>query len=143
MGFFDMHSDDMCERDQQNIRRLNIWWCIWAFSWATALVVLGPDESTEGKVAVWKWVFVGLPLFLSIFAVRAYVKFLKEADELIKRIHLEALALGCGAGIIVGTGFGLLAQVLGHNEDAAALIWLSILLGYTSGLYRASRKYNV
>jgi len=89
------------------------------------------------------WVLVILPILIGLIAVRAYVKFLLEADELIKKMHLEALAFGCGAGLIVGTGFGLFGQLLGRNEDAGAYMWIAILAGFSIGLYRASRRYYV
>jgi hypothetical protein len=106
-------------------------------------MILGPDESEEAQVALWQWVLVILPLGIGVFAVRAYLHFLKEADEMIRQIHLGALALGCTLGIIVGTGLGLFAQVPGSFEDAGPFIWMAIVAGYSIGMIRASRKLDV
>ena len=143
MKLFESSSDGMCERDRKNNKQVNIWWTAWAFAFITAILVLGPGESDESQIAIWQWVLVVLPLAVGVFAVRAYLRFLHEADEMIRQIHLGALAMGCASGLIVGTGFGLFAQVLSHIEDAGAFIWMSIVMGYSFGMMRASRKLDV
>ena len=134
-----MQAEELCERDRLNMKRFSFWWVIWVCAFGVATVLL-PSSKLP---VILSWTLAALPLVLGFFAVRSYVYFLKQADELIQKIHLEALALGCGSGLIVGTALGLLAQVVGHNEDAGAFIWLSILAGYVFGLTRAQRRYRV
>jgi hypothetical protein len=106
----------MCERDRLNVAKFKTWAGAFAATFIVAIIVLGPSPGGYAETALWKWVLVITPLILGVFMVQAYVRFLLEADELIKKIHLEALAIGCGTGIVVGTGFGLFSQVLGAWE---------------------------
>lgn len=135
-------AEGMCERDRLNVNKFKTRAGAFAVTFIVAIVVLGPSPGGIAETALWMWVLVIAPLILGVFMVQAYIHFLLQADELIKKIHLEALAIGCGTGIIIGTGFGLFAQVLGSWEDAGAFTWCAILMAFSISLARATKRYN-
>jgi len=86
-----------------------------------------------------------LPVIPIAFFARAIVRFIRDNDELQRRIELEAIAV---ASLIVAMGYftlGLLAaaDVIEIAGDAA-MIWLLPLLSGTYGLVKAwsSRRYR-
>jgi hypothetical protein len=137
-----LHAEGMCERDRLNVNKFKIWAGAFAVTFIVAIIVLGPSPGGFRETSLWMWALVFTPFILGIVMVQAYVKFLLEADELIKKIHLEALAIGCGTGIIIGTGFALFSQLLGSWEDAGAFTWAAIVLAFSIGLNRATKRYN-
>ena len=143
MKFENIQLADMCERDRRNAQKYQTLVGIWAVTFVVAIVVLGPGPEDAASTPIWMWVLALTPIFIGIFVVSAYTHFLAEADELIKKVHIEALAMGCGAAIILGTGFGLVAQVLGPWEDSGSLTWASTLLAFSIGYHRASKRYSV
>lgn len=72
-------------RDRRNGLVLNGWSFVWAvcFIGATAtLKFMQPPMPLALAV-------VAVPLAPGFFAVRAYLRFLRDADELLRKIHLE------------------------------------------------------
>ena len=137
------HAEGMCERDSRNVSKFRNWSGAFGITFIVAILVLGPSPDGVASTALWMWALVLTPMIIGVFMVQSYVHFLLEADELIKKIHVEALAIGCGTGIVMGTGFGLFSQVLGSWEDSGAFTWAAIILAFSIGLRRATKRYNV
>jgi hypothetical protein len=81
---------------------------------------------------------------LGLLAVGLYA-FLREADELVRRIHLEAIVVG----FWTGTGFGIGYRLLEHaglralNPSMTIAIMVAVmLLGYAVGRFRAGKRYR-
>ncbi len=84
----------------------------------------------------------GLPLIASIFAGYVYVVFVRNADDLMRQIHVEALAVGFGTGIASGLALLALSRLSVNVEESGALIWLGLIAGYVVGLFLALRRYS-
>ena len=63
-----------------------------------------------------------LPLLPGYFASRAYLKFLNEADELLRNVHYEAASKSFILVILLGIVYTLASQVFGEWEDAGAIL---------------------
>jgi hypothetical protein len=81
-----------------------------------------------------------VPTALGILAVLAYMRFLRRADELLRRIQLEALALGFGAGFVASFTFDLL-ETAGLERAEASSLFLVMLVVYLLGLFVGARRY--
>jgi hypothetical protein len=93
-------------RDKANDVRTTQWALAWIASLlvASAAIKLGqvaPPVAAALAVLtlIPAWKFVG-----------AYRKLLREADEMLRQVQLEALAAGCGAGLIGGMTIALFAR---------------------------------
>jgi len=116
-------SGDLSERDRRNLRSFNFWIITWSFTVACGMVLLKHD--LIGNTAV-RWTLALVPDVLGVVAVLSYMRFLRHADELVRKVHLEAIALGFGAGLVFILGYRLAAQVgappLDGSEPAAVML---------------------
>lgn len=135
-GFLDLLKGSMGPpRDQANIRRFLAWCVTWA------IVFTGVDWSLENlDVAPSAASVIALiPTLILCGALWAYLRYLREADELIRRIQLEGVALGFGVGIIFlmarisleDAGFSTL-----DANDAAVVMMLSWCAGQLFAAWR-------
>ncbi len=95
----------LSERDRRNLRRYNAWVIAFTLAFVTSVALLTKTSLAEATAA--GWVVALVPDVLGVMAVRAYVRFLREADELVRKIHLEATALGFGIGVVFTLGYSL------------------------------------
>jgi len=78
-------------------------WCIgWLLVLASTVRFLENNPDFRGPVA---WGIALIPFTLSIGIVVAYLRFLRNADEFIRKIQVEGLAVGFGVGIVAGIGY--------------------------------------
>ncbi len=92
-----------------------------------------------------KWAIAALPIALWVPWLLAYMRFLREADELVRRIQLEGVAVGFWVGIGFGIGYPLLEHAGLPALDASmtiAVMLAAMLLGYAVGRFRASKRYQ-
>jgi hypothetical protein len=78
---------------------------------------------------------------LGVFAVASYFRLLRGADELERKIQVEALALGFGAGAV-----GMMAYRLAERAGAPSMdindALLVMLVAYAVGVVVARRHYS-
>jgi hypothetical protein len=124
-------------RDRRNFRRVNLTLFAWAvaFLGATALLRF---EAIEGAAA---WL-VAVPTFLmGLPSIRQYVHFLREADELLRQVSIEGLAVGFGAGFVFMTTWRLLERAGApqlHVDDGL----LVMIAFWVLGQWFAVRRYS-
>jgi hypothetical protein len=122
-------------------RRNNWRFLVWALAWAVIFVGSGLAQRRlhfEGGIA---WVVAVLPAVPAIGAFVAYLRLLREADEMVRAIQLQGLAYGFGAGVLVMIG----VQFPAH-PGAFALETDHVLLAMTGawavGQLVAARRYR-
>ena len=79
------------------------------------------------------------PNLLGVVAVRAYIKFLREVEELQRKIQMEALAFGFGVGVVALVGLDLLNKIGvfdGSPSDGLMFMVVAYSLGVTLGWRR-------
>ena len=74
----------------------------------------------------------------------AFRRFLREADELQRRIQLEALALGFGAAVVGAAAYRLLERAgatdVSDVSDVSDVIMI-LAVGYSVGVIAGQRRY--
>lgn len=89
-------NDAMTPRDAETLRRFNVVCLAWAMMFVAAtLAIVG-----FGVAGLTGWALACATLLLGVMTMAQYMKFLRGADELLRKIHLEALGLGFGASIV-------------------------------------------
>ncbi len=87
--------------DRRNQNRFAGWMLAWAVSYMAASWTLKADLDLATALV---WFLVAAPNLIAIVAVFDYLRFLRMADELLRKIQLEGLALGFAAGVLVIAG---------------------------------------
>lgn len=129
---------DMPERDVHNLQRFTGWALAWAVSFIAATFLLVSGKVPAGAPAL---IVAVIPIALGLATVWAYVRYLREADELQRKIHLEALALGFGAGAVFMMGYRLLERV-GAPELDMNDAFLVMVLVWSVWQVVAARRYR-
>lgn len=115
---------------------------IWGLSYIAARLALDVDLNLEPR-----WLRVGaalLPVVPTILALLAIAAGLREADELQRRVHLEALAIAYPLAILLMMTLGLLELAVGLNPHDWSYrhTWIYLPLFYFMGLWLAWRRYR-
>ncbi len=84
------------------------------------------------------------PVVPILFAVRAIIRHILGADEMMQRLHLEALAISAGIIGVVSLAAGFLAAAKVIELDGSILIWVFPALAATFGIVRmlAARRFD-
>ncbi len=125
-------------RDARNQRRANFW------LFAATLAYLGATAALRWRAslpAALPWLLAGLTALLAIVAVRSFLVFLRAADELLRKIQTEALALGFGTGAVFSILYPLLEK-LGAPEIGENATALAMMLAWGAGSWLGARRYG-
>jgi hypothetical protein len=130
------------QRDRRNKVAHIRWSLLLAASVVGSAVML--RTGLASNVAL-KSAIIALPLALMVPWLRAFLRFLREADELVRRIHIEGAAAGFWAGFAFGTGYVVLtAAGLPQPRPPIAIALMVAVMGlaYYAGRIFASKRYR-
>lgn len=123
-------------KDRRNARRA-LWWLL---AWAVSFVAVsfGLKEAwMSGSVA--RYAAVSLSIVIGLVAVLAYVRLVREADELQRKIQLEAMALGFGGAFLGNFALALL-QHAGLSVDPGDQFLVAVVF-YMIGVILGASRY--
>ena len=126
-------------RDLKNASIANLW----IFAWATSLVVISYLSkydwySSNLIIAIGLMIHAGI----GIGMILAFRLFLTEADELQRKVQLDALALSVGVTIVVFSSSSLLAKAGVLPELGGTGLIVVMSFGYCAGLLLGWRRYR-
>jgi hypothetical protein len=102
------------ELDRRNMRAALAWCLAWALVFIAATYLL--KHAAEMLSGAGRMGIAALATAFSIAMVVAYARYILQADELVRRIQVESLAIAFGATIVLVSSWPLL-------ERAGALHW--------------------
>lgn len=79
-----------------------------AFLAYAVLVALSVSLTEAFPDSIWRYPLAVIPMAPFIYGIAAYVRYLREVDELERRMALEALAIAFGATAAITFGYGFL-----------------------------------
>lgn len=125
------------ESDRRNQYRFLGWMAAWGISFVGGTAVLRSDD----LAAPLQWGIPVLATVLAIAAMSAYVKFLREADELTRKIQFDGIAFAFGVGVILSVGYQMFewagAPILELSTVATVM-----LVAFAGGQLNAMRRYR-
>lgn len=129
---------ELSPTDARNSRRFGAWSLAWALTFVAAIVAFERGVRPGSAAA---WLLVLVPTIVGGLTVRAFLHFLRDADELQRRIQLEALALGFGAGVMFMMSYRLLERAGWPKLDINDA-FLVMMLSWVFGQIRGARRYS-
>jgi hypothetical protein len=125
-------------RDTHNYRVFTAWMTGAMLTFGTATILL----SRELVPAIAGWMLTAATAVLMMLTMRSYILFLRQADELLRKVHLEALAFAFGAGIVSMMVWRLCERLGAPKLDVndASLI---MLVTWVAGQYIGARRYGI
>ena len=118
--------------DQRNRNRFAAWCMAWAVTYVAAHWVLKADLDLATPLV---WLLVAVPILTILAAVFSYLHFLRNADELLRKIQLQGLAMGFGAGVVFVTGYQLLEAAGAAQMQTDHLIMVMMFSWVAGQLY--------
>ena len=130
-------SDLMTPRDNHNVRMVNVWGLAMMSAFVAGTILI----SGKFVAPAIGWSLAAATAICGIGMLRAYVVFLREADELLRKIQIEALALGFGVGAVFMLAYRLFERLgapkLDSNDPLMVLVG-----GWMVGLWIGLRRYS-
>ena len=135
---------ELSDRDRRNAKSYNHWILVWGVMFFGAVVGLEPLPGGIDATPMWRILLAFSPIVPGIFLIRSFIRLFRETkDELIRKIHYEALAMGFLFAFILGMCFALSAVIVSESVKAGPTMFSGLLVGYFLGLTLKYRKHNV
>lgn len=133
-------SGDWKTRNHNNLVRLAMWTGAWLVT--MALATFGPEfiwESNKGLTLTAILVSFGIGLGMIVANIRQ----LKDLDEMMQIIQLEAMGISLGIGVVGGLSFALLDTENIINFDAE-IGYVIVLIGltYLASCFILNKRYR-
>ena len=127
-------------REHMNTRRLGAWTLAWLVT--LALVAFGPVFIWD-KAPLITGAFIVINLGIGGGMIFANVRFVQDLDELQKQIHLEAMGISLGVGLIVGLSYSMLdiTDLVSWNAEISHLVFVQGVT-YLVAMGLATRRYK-
>jgi hypothetical protein len=113
----------------------------WIFIWSLAFVVASYLLKRDLVSGPARWGVAIFPTVLGIGSILVFQRFLSKADELQRKIQLEALAFGFGVGVIGSVGLELLQHAGSPVFDVSSPMLLMVA-AYALAIYSGTRRYS-
>jgi hypothetical protein len=128
----------MTPTDVRNLGRFNLLMLAWAIGFVVTLFTQKSMAPDPGPLS---WSLAVVPVLLAGAAIAAYLVFLRSADELLRKMHLEGLAFGFGAGFLLATGWAPLERAGAPALDPT-LVGSVMIFAWAIGQALARRRYS-
>ncbi len=126
------------QRDRKNERLINQWALAWVFTWMGATFGL-KYSWLSGIQAVLVIIFCTA---LGVGTLMAYRHFLRDADELLRKIHYDAFAVSLGVTLVGGVAYTLLAKAGFVSEEGTTVTLLLMTGAYMISIVTGLRRYS-
>ena len=126
------------ETDRKNQRHIVAWSVVWILPFLATNFAIESSWIESDTLALAATIGVTA---LGLGVLFAYRKFLSNADELMRKVQLDALALTVGVGVVAGFSYTLLesASIVG-NAEAMNLVMVMVVT-YITGVVVGLRRF--
>ena len=134
---------DMCDSTAQtkkNTKSLFIWSVVWVL--ATAGAAFGPKNLWNFNTLL-TIIAVLIHIGIGLGMIRVFKQFLLGLDELQRKIHLDAMAISLGIGLVFGCSYEMLEDIkLIPFQPEIPHLMTVMYLTYAFGCILGVRKYQ-
>jgi hypothetical protein len=125
------------KRTWQYEKRFALWMLAWAVVVGICMYLLRHDL----VASPYNWFVASIPLILIVLPLRAYYIFYRHADELIRKIQMEAVAVGFFVGVTYAMAHRLL-EAAGLQPASAADTGVMMLFAFGFAQIYGAWKYR-
>ena len=123
---------------RENVKMLAVSTTIWLITMAVA--AFGPTLLWDNQTSI-TLLAIALNLIAGLFVIKSNLQYWNSLDEMIQRVHLNAMGIALGLGIVGGLSFSLLetSDILQSESDLSfmvILMSLSYLISIMVGMKR-------
>ena len=126
------------EAEQRNIRSVRIWCVVWGAGFCAVMTAL---ESFPQLPRSFAWLLAIIPIALGIPALLANVRFIREADEFMRKVQLQGIAIGFAVGFVFCLGCQALEHV-GAPRLPVIFVTLPLGLGWAIGSFMVAYRHR-
>ncbi len=126
------------ETDQRNLRAIWMWSVVWGAAFSAVATALPALTQVQGPFA---WLLAAIPIIVSVPTVRAYLRFLREADEFMRKVQLQGIAIGYAAGFVFCFVYAVLERA-GAPELPMMLALVPMSIGWAAGSFLVAARYR-
>lgn len=130
--------DQLTDGDRRHMRRLNLWLVAWMGAYVVGTFLLRRGVVPSGPTAFALAAAFSLPV---IGVVRSYLNLLREGDELLRKIHLDAMAAAFATGVVFVYGWSLMESAGAPALDLGDAA-IPMILAYAIAQARGQRRYR-
>ena len=135
-----MENQQWTTRVKKNTLKLGIWTGAWTLS--MALASFGPKFIWDGNVSL---TIMGILIStgFGVGMIIANIKYLNGLDEMQRKIHMDAMGLALGVGVVGGLSYALLdtTNVIAQDAEIAFLV-IIISLTYLISMVIGVNRYK-
>lgn len=124
--------------ERRNIRSIWIWCLVWAAGFIVANAVIATGQ-LHGPVA---WLLAMVPIVLGVPAIRANIRFIREADEFMRKVQLEGIAIGFTAGSIFCIVYNMLERALAAPRLPVIVALVPLTFGWAIGSLLVAARHR-
>jgi len=123
---------------RENVKMLAVSTTIWLITMAIA--AFGPTLLWDNQTSI-TLLAIALNLIAGLFVIKSNLQYWNSLDEMIQRVHLNAMGIALGLGIVGGLSFSLLetSDIIQTEFDLSfmvILMSLSYLISIIVGMKR-------
>ncbi len=126
-------------RDLRNSLRMAAWTLAWGASWAAVARGIKDEWLPTGAPTV-AATLVSLGIGLGM--ILAYRRFLRDADELQRKIQLDALAISLGISVVGSAAYSLLESAGTVADADTANVILLVAVTYSASVMLGQWRYS-
>lgn len=134
---FDCHGP---QKDRRNRTRIIFWGFSWAVAWVlTAMAVKKDWIASKPLVGL----CIAIVFALGMAMVFAYRRYLSHADELTRKIELDAMSFSLGIALVGGVAYSLITYAgLAPFGDVFSVVTMMASLTYIFGIFYGYRRFR-
>jgi hypothetical protein len=117
------------------------WFAVTCLAWAVSFVAAAAVLNRELVAARASWAVAAVPAVFAVATLLVCVRYLRELDELQRRVQLGALAFACGMTWVAIAAYPLFELVGAPKADSSSYM-LVMVFSYMVGIIVAGVRYR-
>jgi hypothetical protein len=125
--------------EQRNIRSVWIWCFVSAAGFSAVIFALETFPQLRGPFA---WLLAMIAIALGFPAVLACLRFIREADEFMRKVQINGIAIGFAAGFVFCLGYNTLEYVVGAPHLPMIVAAVPLGFGWAIGSFIVAFRHR-
>lgn len=126
------------DAEQRNLRSVRIWCLVWAIGLLAVTTAIDALPDLQRSFA---WLLAIIPAALSLPALLANVRFIRQADEFMRKVQLHGIAIGFATTFIFCMGYHTLERV-GAPHLPVIFAAVPLALGWATGSFIVAFRHR-